>query len=174
MTKKNLVWIIFAVVIISIGVCLILTFAPKSLTDSENMLNDEGLANGPSGQTGLTEKDEIPVWQKPEKPEESAPIKESEVPEEALEVTMSIGNINPSVFEVKGGAKVMISVVSGDEQTHVFKFRDESLKDVAVGIAPREIRVITFYAPNSPGEYEYYCDVPGHAAIGEVGRMIVK
>jgi uncharacterized cupredoxin-like copper-binding protein len=36
-----------------------------------------------------------------------------------------------------------------------------------------ETRAITFQAPE-PGEYEFYCDVPGHEARGEVGTMIVE
>jgi len=69
---------------------------------------------------------------------------------------------------------VVLSITSGDEWTHVFKFEDESLKDAVVGVAPNETRVITFYAPDEPGEYEFHCDLPGHTARGETGKMIVK
>jgi len=87
---------------------------------------------------------------------------------------MTAEGINPSSFEVDKGVKVVLSITSGDSWTHVFKFEDESLKDAIVGVAPNETRVITFYAPEEVGEYEFHCDLPGHAARGEIGEMIVK
>jgi len=117
---------------------------------------------------------EVPSWQEPEEPEESAPMEEDEVPEEAFKITITAEGINPSSFEVDKGVKVVLSITSGDSWTHVFKFEDESLKDAIVGVAPNETRVITFYAPEEVGEYEFHCDLPGHAARGEIGEMIVK
>ena len=117
---------------------------------------------------------EVPKWQQPEEPEASAPMEESEIPEEAFEITMTAEGINPSSFEVKRSEKLMLSITSGDSWTHVFKFEDENLKDAIVGVAPNETRVITFYAPDEPGEYEFHCDLPGHAARGETGKMVVK
>jgi len=117
---------------------------------------------------------EVPSWQEPEEPEESAPMEEDEVPEEAFKITITAEGISPSSFEVDKGVKVVLSITSGDSWTHVFKFEDESLKDAIVGVAPNETRVITFYAPDEAGEYEFHCDLPGHAARGEVGEMIVK
>jgi uncharacterized cupredoxin-like copper-binding protein len=66
-----------------------------------------------------------------------------------------------------------MSVSSSDDSTHIFKFKDDALKAVAVGIAPGETRAITFQTPG-PGEYEFYCDVPGHEGRGEAGIMIVE
>jgi len=117
---------------------------------------------------------EVPSWQEPEEPEASAPMEESEIPEEAFRITMTASGISPSSFEVDKGVKVVLSITSGDEWTHVFKFEDESLKDAVVGVAPNETRVITFYAPDEPGEYEFHCDLPGHTARGETGKMIVR
>ena len=131
------------------------------------------------GSTALEESMEptepkVPSWQEPEEPEESAPMEEHEVPEEAFKITMTAEGISPSSFKVDKGVKVVLSITSGDSWTHVFKFEDESLKDAIVGVAPSETRVITFYAPDEVGEYEFYCDLPGHVARGEVGEMVVK
>ena len=135
-------------------------------TEGELDSNEEGSIE--------TAEPEIPSWQEPEEPEESAPMEEHEVPEEAFKITMTAEGISPSGFEVDKGVKVVLSITSGDSWTHVFKFEDESLKDAIVGVAPNETRVITFYAPDEAGEYEFHCDLPGHAARGEVGEMIVK
>ena len=180
MKKENITWaIIIAIVIIGVGGYLVLNPAPKTPTGpasepgGEEPAGEPGEPTGPEGEETPTEP-EAPAWQEPEEPEESAPMELEDVPTEALKITMTAEGISPSSFEVKRGEKVMLSITSGDKWTHVFKFREASLADAAVGVAPNETRVITFYAPNSSGEYEYYCDLPGHAARGETGKMIVK
>jgi len=136
---------------------------------------EPGAEEASASENGQTSTEpETPKWQEPEEPEASAPMEESEIPEEALKITMTAEGISPSSFEVEKGAKVVLSITSGDSWTHVFKFEDEGLKDAVVGVAPNETRVITFYAPDEPGEYEFHCDLPGHAARGETGKMIVK
>jgi len=113
-------------------------------------------------------------WQNPEKPESSLPLEKVQISEEAIKIGVSETGFFPVSFEVKKGEKIFLAVTSEDEWTHVFKFADESLIEVAVGVAPGETRAITFYAPKEAGEYEFYCDVPGHEARGEKGKMIVK
>lgn len=122
----------------------------------------------------VAEEPSLPSWQNPEEPTQSAPLKEGQVVEGAIAIEISAEGILPSSFEVKRGETVFLSVSSMDEWTHVFKFKDESLSEVAVGLSSGQTRVITFYAPDEKGEYEYYCDVPGHEARGEKGTMIVK
>jgi len=180
MKKENIIWaIVIAVVIIGVGTYLVINPAPETPVNPEGTPGGEpagetGEPMGPGGEEGETAEPEVPTWQAPEEPEESAPMEISDVPTEALKITMTAEGISPSTFEVKKGEKVMLSITSGDKWTHVFKFRDESLADAAVGVAPNETRVITFYAPSSAGEYEYFCDLPGHASRGEVGTMTVK
>lgn len=107
----------------------------------------------------------------PEAPQQSEPL--SEAPKDSVEVGVSAAGFNPAEFTVNSGDAITLSITSADSQTHIFKFRDESLKGVAVGIAPGETRAISFNAP-AKGEYEFYCDVPGHDSRGEHGVMIVK
>lgn len=132
---------------------------------------------------GVSEPSEVPAWyvsgeptdwQNPEKPESSLPLEEKGIPEEAVKMGVTAQGFSPSSFEVRKGEKIFLAVTSQDEWTHVFKFKDESLVKVAVGVAPGETRAITFYAPSESGEYEFFCDVPGHEARGEKGKMIVK
>jgi len=110
----------------------------------------------------------------PEAPRQSAPISEDEIPANSIKITMTAEGINPKEFTVKAGSLVTLAVTSGDEWTHVFAFKDPSLSAVAVGLSGGETRSITFNAPTKKGEYEIYCNVPGHEARGEVAKMIVN
>lgn len=122
----------------------------------------------------IVEEPEIPSWQNPEEPTQSAPLTEGQVVEGAIEIEISAEGISPSSFEVERGETVFLSVSSSDQWTHLFQFKDESLDEVAVGLGPGQTRVITFYAPDEKGDYEYYCGVPGHEGRGEKGTMTVK
>jgi len=109
----------------------------------------------------------------PEAPRQSEPISESDVPKDAIKLKIGNNRIEPSEFTVSSGELVKLSVTSVDGKTHVFKFRDPALKAVAIGIGSGRTRLIPFNAPKA-GTYEFYCDVPGHDAAGENGKMIVK
>lgn len=132
---------------------------------------------------GIDKTSEVPAWyvsgepadwQNPEEPESSLPLEEKGIPEEAVKMGVTAQGFSPSSFEVRKGEKIFLAVTSQDEWTHVLKFKDESLVEVAVGVASGETRAITFYAPSESGEYEFFCDVPGHEDRGEKGKMIVK
>ena len=125
----------------------------------------EGLAGLPVG---------TPEWLNPDKPMESPPVEENKIPKTAIKIGVSAAGFSPKTFEVKAGQTVILSVSSKDQWTHVFKFRDTSLSNIAVGVAPGETRMITFITPKKIGDYEFFCDVPGHTNRGEVGKMIVK
>ncbi|OGG39237.1 hypothetical protein A3I34_00045 [Candidatus Jorgensenbacteria bacterium RIFCSPLOWO2_02_FULL_45_12] len=109
----------------------------------------------------------------PEAPQQSNPISESQIPEKAVKLSVSASGFVPAEFTVKAGELLTISITSSDQWTHVFAFHDPSMSAVAVGVGPGETRAITFNAPKA-GEYQFYCNVPGHEARGEVGKMIVK
>lgn len=110
----------------------------------------------------------------PEAPQQSAPISEAEIPPQAVKLEMSATGIVPAQFSVDAGDPVALSITSADDGTHVFYFDDPELQAVAVGVGPGETRLITFNAPSARGEYGFHCDVPGHAARGEVGVMMVE
>ena len=115
-----------------------------------------------------------PRWEDPGEPAQSPPIEDAEVPAGAVKIGMSAVGIVPASFEVKKGQEVILTVASQDEWTHIFRFKEDVLKEVAVGVGPGQTRMVTFYAPNRAGEYEFFCDVPGHESRGEKGRMLVK
>jgi nitrite reductase (NO-forming) len=45
---------------------------------------------------------------------------------------------------------------------------------VHVVVAPGETVEVTIPEDAAPGEYEFYCSVPGHAAAGMVGTLVVQ
>ncbi|MBI4034261.1 MAG: cupredoxin domain-containing protein [Candidatus Brennerbacteria bacterium] len=110
----------------------------------------------------------------PEAPQQSNPVSEESLPEETVKLKISASGIAPASFNVKAGSAVVLSVTSVDDQTHVFKFKDPSLQAVAIGVGPGETRAITFNAPKGAGDYDFFCDVPGHEARGERGVMTVR
>ena len=110
----------------------------------------------------------------PEAPQQTAAISKDALTDSTIKLGVAATGFSPDSFEVKAGAPVTLGVSSTDEYTHVFMFDDPSLSAVAVGLGPQETRAITFNAPSEPGEYFFHCDVPGHAARGEVGKMTVK
>ena len=109
----------------------------------------------------------------PEAPQQTPPVNPEALPAGSIKLEASAEGFNPAQFEVKAGQVVTLSLTSVDNITHVLLFDDPQLSAVAIGVGPGETRAITFNAP-AAGEYGFHCDVPGHAARGEVGKMIVK
>ncbi len=110
-----------------------------------------------------------------EAPKESAPISASQVPTGANTVKLSVSGAGfvPSTFTVKEGQLVNFVLTSTDTFTHVFLPDDRALTATALGVAGGETRVKSWNAPKK-GTYAFHCDIPGHAARGEVGTMIVQ
>ncbi len=110
----------------------------------------------------------------PSAPQQSNPLDVDGLTDETIRLEVSSEGWSPEEFTVNAGDVITFSVTSVDSQTHIFKFDDEALSAVAIGVSPGETRAITFNAPEEPGEYSFRCDVPGHARRGEVGVMIVE
>jgi len=106
-------------------------------------------------------------------PQETGPVQVSQVASSAVKIEVSAAGWKPAEFTVKANQPVTLSITGTDQWAHIFAFRDAVLSSVAVGIGGKETRAITFKAP-AKGTYEFYCNVPGHAARGEVGKMIVQ
>ncbi len=182
MSTKNIIILVIVVVVVGAVVWLLWSGAiPSPRTSVSGTRTPEGTVVAP-GTSPVTDAGEVlnrlgeaaklnvePGT--PEAPQQSNPV--SEAPAGSVELVMTSSGISPSNFEVRAGAPVTISVTSGDDQTHVFKFDSASLSAVAVGVGPGETRAITFNAPGK-GTYGFHCDVPGHAARGETGTMTVR
>ena len=46
--------------------------------------------------------------------------------------------------------------------------------DVDEDLSANDGKSFTFTAPDSPGEYKIYCDIPGHESAGMVATLIVE
>jgi mono/diheme cytochrome c family protein/plastocyanin len=75
----------------------------------------------------------------------------------------------PTEIEVPSDTEVTILLPNLGASPHNFSI-DEL--DVSVDIAPGETKEVTINAPE--GEYEYYCNVPGHKEAGMVGTLISR
>jgi len=107
-------------------------------------------------------------------PKESIPLQAKQIKNTANTVRMSISAAGfvPNTFTVKAGQLVNFVLTSTDNYTHVFMFDNPSLTAAVLGVAGHETREKSWNAPK-PGVYPFKCAVPGHAARGEVGKMIV-
>jgi plastocyanin len=184
--KKTVGWVIGGVVLGVVVIYFVVTggINLSSTPSFEGEETPQGTVVAPgtsaiSGSGQVVTPSGAPVRQdvepgSPEAPQQSAPLSESEIPSQAVKLEMSAAGFSPSQFTVDAGDPVVLSITSADDQTHVFYFDDPELQAVAVGVGPGETRVISFNVPSARGEYGFHCDVPGHAARGEVGVMVVE
>lgn len=110
----------------------------------------------------------------PEAPHQSAPITDVKtLPDKVIKLQVSSTGFTPKQINVSANSVVTISITSTDSYTHGFEFDSPDLSAIRIGVSPGETRAITFNAPKA-GSYAFHCMVPGHAARGETGTMIVK
>jgi plastocyanin len=72
-------------------------------------------------------------------------------------------------IQLKVGQSVTIVLDNADFYAHSF---DQDDQDVHVDMPARKQVTATFTATR-PGEFDFYCGVPGHQAAGMVGKIIV-
>jgi len=109
----------------------------------------------------------------PQAPQQSEALTLEEVPESGIQISLSSETgFNPRQFKVKPGQVVTIVLTAIDNQEHTFRFKDSSLRAVAISVGGGETRAITFNAPNSMGVYDFMCGKPDHRDK-EKGQMIV-
>lgn len=154
---------------------------PEEMVDEEEQTAGEETAPGASlvdeegqvvNEEGQATRNDAEI-NDPDAPRQSDPLSEEDIPEDSIQIDVSADGFSPSEFSVDSGSAVTLAFTVTDDQTHIFKFRDESMQGVAVGLGPGETRSTSFNAP-APGEYEFYCDVPGHDGRGENGVMTVN
>jgi uncharacterized cupredoxin-like copper-binding protein/mono/diheme cytochrome c family protein len=75
----------------------------------------------------------------------------------------------PTEIEVPSDTEVTILLPNLGAAPHNFSI---DALDISVDIAPGETKEVTFTAPE--GDYEYYCNVPGHREAGMVGTLIAR
>jgi len=108
-------------------------------------------------------------------PQQSKVLEEEEkieVAKRALEMEVSSEKgFVPSAFRVKPGQVVTIMLSSAEGENHTLRFKDPSLRAVAISLSGGETKAVSFNAPDIPGEYQYFCPHPGHES--ETGIMFV-
>jgi plastocyanin len=146
---------------------------PKAIAPGASEVTSEGIVLNEQGEAAVTE--EI-VPDAPEAPKQSDILSEEqkeEIAEESIQLTVSLAQgFNPSIFKVKPGQAVTIVLTGEDDDNHTLRFKDASLRAVAISISGRESRAITFNAPTTPGTYDFLCGMPDHRDK-EKGQMIV-
>ena len=92
----------------------------------------------------------------------------SEQPE--LSVTITAWDIffEPKELEIPADTTVEIVVVNEGAAPHNFSV---DALDISIDVAPGETESVVIEAPT--GEYEFYCNVPGHREAGMVGTLLV-
>lgn len=85
-------------------------------------------------------------------------------------VTGSNFKFSPATMQVDQGDTVRVTLVSGD-MMHDIVFEDFNVRTKVLPVGQRE--TIEFVADKT-GEFEYYCSVGNHRAMGMVGRLTVQ
>ena len=88
-------------------------------------------------------------------------------------LTIQVGNtltFKPNTLTVAKGAKVVLDFVNSGSLQHNFSL---DAVHVSVTIPANGKATASFTAPSKPGTYYFYCNVPGHAQGGMVGKLIV-
>ena len=165
--KKNTIYLIVGVLVVLIIAVII--FGNKTKDAEFPVPADAGLT---PEMMEYVKNNPVPAGET--SPEGDAPVVEPVIEAPAVQdgkvnLKASVSGFEPREFTVDAGKAVTISLTSTDK-THVFKFDDPELKGKAIGVAGGETRTITFEAP-APGDYSFFCDVPGHRARGETGVM---
>jgi uncharacterized cupredoxin-like copper-binding protein len=112
-----------------------------------------------------------------EAPKETGNLSEQDIPDDeyTVKLDVSASGFNPNTFTVSPGQLVNLVLTSTDDYVHIIKFEDEeALLGALLGVAGGETKMKVWNAPTTPGEYRFFCSVPGHERRGEVGTMIVE
>lgn len=126
--------------------------------------------------TGHKEKGEVGELIVSEKPTKVNPIvaidktvDEQRIP--SANILISNGTMTPNKFTVAAGLPTALGIISGDNQAHNVVFADKKVAAEILQVPANGTKSTTFNAPVA-GEYEFYCNIPGHEK--ETGKMIVK
>ncbi|MDP1706375.1 MAG: cupredoxin domain-containing protein [bacterium] len=187
MANKNIIWIVIGV-LVAVGVIYLLVTTDLTKLTQNNQsqenpgkvgdvlvpgtsaVSDKGEVLGANGQVAKNDAE----WGTSGAPQQSGPLDVKSLTGDTVKIGVVAGNFTPNSFKAKAGKAVVVSLTSNDNFTHSFHFSDVSLKALAIGVGPGETRAITFNAPNKKGDYQFFCDLPGHRDRGEVGTMIVE
>ena len=94
----------------------------------------------------------------------------SVAPGQTLSIRMGDMYFRPNTIQARAGGTITLRLQNASPILHNFTL---SVAGINRNVPPKNSVVVSFPAPNS-GVYYFYCDVPGHAAAGMVGRLTVS
>jgi nitrite reductase (NO-forming) len=89
-----------------------------------------------------------------------------------FEVTASHLKFTPNVIEVEAGQTVTVRITSQDEM-HDFVIDELDVNSGFIGAGDSVVVEITAPADASGQEFEFYCSVSNHRALGMIGTLKV-
>jgi uncharacterized cupredoxin-like copper-binding protein len=89
---------------------------------------------------------------------------------ETITLTTENFKFGPPELRVKAGETVTLNLANSDLLPHSFDV-DEFAVHVSM---PGHDQVQAVFTPTKPGDYPFYCGIPGHQEAGMVGTLIVE
>ncbi|MCM8749003.1 cupredoxin domain-containing protein [Thermomicrobiaceae bacterium CFH 74404] len=86
-------------------------------------------------------------------------------------IRMSEYQFSPNTLTASAGQEVKVTLRNEGSLEHDFVIDNVITSDL---VAPGKSLEVTFTAPSQPGQYEFYCSVPGHRELGMVGTLTVQ
>jgi len=80
------------------------------------------------------------------------------------------GNVNPTIV-VKTGDKIKINVINSDGITHNIALPELGVYSSMISSKGASASIV--FEATEPGEYSYFCTVPGHKEAGMIGKLII-
>lgn len=181
---KNISWIVGGVIVAAVVVYLVISGGtlPGTQPKIEGQETEQGTVVVPgtdaiSEEGVVVNREGVEVksdaeYGSAEAPKQSSLVDKEALPDSVVKVEQIEGGFSPAQITVKAGRGVVLSVTGGAGCS--FRFMDEALVGIGVGVGPGETRVVPFNAPSKKGEYKFFCDIPGYESRGWVGKMIVE
>lgn len=117
----------------------------------------------------VVQNDALPMT--PIAPKLSAPLEQKDLPVSAIKLTADSSGFRPAEFRVKAAQPVTVSLTAIGLGSRLV-FKDSSLAALELTVPADYTMAKTFKAPDVPGEYVFYQDMPGR--FQQTGKMIVE
>lgn len=112
------------------------------------------------------------VWGGAGQEQEQTPQAPAEPGAKRAEASVSIKEwkMDPANLSVAAGSRLVLTIRNDGDSPHHFVIPGLSLH--LVNIAPGATRTVELNV-DKPGTYPYFCDIPGHAQLGQQGTLTV-
>jgi plastocyanin len=92
------------------------------------------------------------------------------------DIDMEMGEMyfDPDSVSADAGTSLTINFDNVGNQLHDFTIDDLNGEEVEIDVPSGEQDSLTLQMPDEPGEYTFYCDIPGHREAGMEGTLTVN